>query len=359
MNLYSIKQMRDRIILTALSRKQHRSCVKQDVKVYKKNTPNIPPVVSIILLDWSCRESYLPLKFLLDQDVDKSLYELIWVELYDRVTEQVLTQVDTYITCRQKGLYHKHFGYNVGLLQAQGQLICVCDSDAIYPRNFVRSILNSFDYQLPTSSLKRQVLCHNQARSPITLPNTLQSSEDCKNPLWKWQPMDNEYNVGACVTFRKEDAITFGGFDEHKAFRGYLCGPYDLRWRLANAGIPIVWHDLTVHSWHFAHPHPFHPKHIKTMFKTIKEVTYPHIAQHALHAVESFSTGRILPKTENREIFELRMSNRPISIDYEKKYACFTGPFGFNKLGVHFLFLRCLMKLEQFIKVVINLMLPS
>ena len=43
------------------------------------------------------------------------------------------------------------------------------------------------------------------------------------------------------MTVRKADAIRFGGFDEHADYRGYLCGPYELGWRLVNAGLPEVY----------------------------------------------------------------------------------------------------------------------
>src|SRR5204862_195682 len=85
-----------------------------------------PP--SIILLDWSCRERFHALQWLADQTVARDQYELIWVELFDRVVPQALQGADVVLTCSQKGTYHKHEGYNAGLLVSRGKVVTVCDS---------------------------------------------------------------------------------------------------------------------------------------------------------------------------------------------------------------------------------------
>ena len=60
-----------------------------------------------------------------------------------------MEQADVVITCGQKGLYHKHRGYNIGLLHARGAITVICDSDAVYPPGFISSILTAF--RLPTA----------------------------------------------------------------------------------------------------------------------------------------------------------------------------------------------------------------
>ena len=40
--------------------------------------------VSIILLDWSCRESFHILHYLNDQTIQREKYEIIWIEYYGR-----------------------------------------------------------------------------------------------------------------------------------------------------------------------------------------------------------------------------------------------------------------------------------
>lgn len=132
------------------------------------------------------------------------------------------------------------------------------------------------------------------------------------------------------MTVRKEDAIRFEGFDEHSIFRGYLCGPYDLGWRLVNAGLSEAWVKPGIALWHFAHPDP--PASLSSAFSLHRwlEVRAPHLQYHALAAVEVFSSGRLLPRRENRRIFAQRMSALRIGTDYEKRYATLCGPEGFS-----------------------------
>jgi len=219
--------------------------------IVHKNVPPPAPRLSFILLDWGCRERFTTLDWLRQQNVPKNQYELIWVELYDRVMDEVMEKADVVITCNQRGTYHKHLGYNVGLLQARGELICVCDSDAVFPPDFVCSVFSSFQIEDNRPAIPL-VLMHYEWRTSLLYPEGLTDTELLKDSVrWQWWPLI--VNEGACMTVRRSDAIRFGGFDEHRSYRGYLCGPYDLGWRLVNAGWPEIWHDESVALWHFAH----------------------------------------------------------------------------------------------------------
>jgi hypothetical protein len=255
-----------------------------------------------------------------------------------------MEKADFVITCGQNGLYHKHLGYNIGLLHAKGAVITVCDSDAVFPENFIASILNSFNLT-QSDTPESKVLMHYQWRTSALYPDGLSRIDELKQFHWS----DLWPNVGACMSVTKADAIRFGGFDEHKSFAGYLCGPYDLGWRLINAGIPEKWHDENVAIWHFAHPDPAASQGQAFSFKLWREKSHPHIDHHALKAVESFSTGRLLPVQESPEIYELRMKQRRIGTEFEKKYAQITGQNGFSKLQI--LKLRMLFISEVPIKI--------
>ena len=307
----------------------------EDMRIHKKYSPaGALPNVSVILLDWSCRERFDTLNWLSEQDVPRSMYELIWVELYDRLKDKVLAKADTVITCGQKGMYHKHIGYNIGLLNSYGEIVVICDSDAIYPVDFISSVLKSF-YPDNSGSPQPLVLMHYQLRTSFTYPDNLKDRGDLKNDKWQWWPLNP--NAGACMSVRKQDAIRFGGFDEHKSFRGYLCGPYVLGWRLVNAGIPERWHDASTVLWHFAHPDPVGVNEITPNLKRMYENAYPHVDLHAITAVEAFSTGRFQPLKENLEIFKLRMKERFIGTEFEEKYANMTGQEGFSKWQIFWL----------------------
>ncbi|MDP3789799.1 MAG: hypothetical protein Q8R48_05290, partial [Candidatus Omnitrophota bacterium] len=313
------------------------------VRVHRKNMPDKRPKVSVIMLDWSCRERFHSLDWLLKQDAPRESYELIWVELYGRLMAEALEKADTVITCNQKGMYHKHIGYNVSLLNSHGEIIVICDSDAVYPPDFISSVIRSF---YPNSSIEPQplVLMHYELRTSSLYPEGLRDTEELKDDKWRWWPLNP--NVGACMSVRKQDAVRFGGFDEHESFRGYLCGPYDLGWRLVNAGIPERWHDTTTVLWHFAHPDPVGVNELAPTLKRMWENTYPHVDLHALTAVEALVTGRLLPLTENPDIFKLRMTSRRIGTRFEEKYARMITQKGF--LRWHIFRLRVFMVADIF-----------
>lgn len=295
--------------------------------VHKNASPSSPRL-SIILLDWGCRERFTTLDWLRQQDVPNDQYELIWVEVYDRVVDEVMMKADIVITCGQQGIYHKHIGYNAGLLHARGELVCVCDSDAVFPPDFVRCVFRSFQMEDGGSAVPL-VLMHYEWRTSLLYPDGLTDTETLKDHArWQWWPLI--VNEGACMTVRRADAIRFGGFDEHPSYRGYMCGPYDLGWRLINAGFPELWHDPSVALWHFAHPDPIGTNGQRPSLKQLMEKAYPHIDGHALTAVEAFSTGRFQPLRENPEIWALRMRDRRIGSELETRYADLTGHGGYS-----------------------------
>lgn len=296
--------------------------------IVHKNASPPAPRLSIILLDWGCRERFTTLDWLRQQDVSKDQYELIWVEVYDRVVGEVMEKADVVITCNQHGIYHKHIGYNAGLLHARGELICVCDSDAVFPPDFIRSVFRSFQMEDGGAAIPL-VLMHYEWRTALLYPDGLNDTGTLKDHArWQWWPLI--VNEGACMTVRRADAIRFGGFDEHPSYRGYLCGPYDLGWRLINAGWPELWHDPSVALWHFAHPDPIGTNGQRASLKQLLEKAYPHIDGHALTAVEAFSTGRFQPLRENPEIWTLRMRSRRIGSELETRYAGLTGQEGYS-----------------------------
>lgn len=277
------------------------------------------PKVSIILLDWSCREKFFALDCLKNQNIDRNEYELIWVELYKSVNRNIIDKVDTVIKCNQRGIYHKHKGYNAGLLHSNGEIITVCDSDAVFQPDFISSIIMVFDDSDACND--NLVLMHHEYRTAAGYPDKgIEGFSKIKD--FTWEPLCP--NVGACVSVKKTDAIRFGGFDEHRSYKGFICGPYELVWRLINAGVNEVWYDENkVALWHFSHPNPTGQRDENYSWNKFKEILCStlHIKFHAFTAVKAFSKGRVLPLKENKNIHKLRMSNRRIGSEIEKRFS--------------------------------------
>ena len=260
--------------------------------------------LSIILHDWSVRERFHTLDWLSAQTVPRDQYEIIWVECYTRELEDVRAKVDELITLGQEGLYHKHKAMNAGLAVAQGRIVTLCDSDAVYPPDFVASVLNSFT--------ERKVLMHAEHRSHLSYPTGMSLGQIKQMPFFEGPP-----NVGACASMLRRDAIGFGGVDEHESYRGLICGHNELVWRLINSGVPEVWHD-SVFLYHFKHPgSDGGPESTHEWNGAV------HDSMHNLTGVDAFREGRLLPLAESPEIHRLRMNQRSIGTDLEKHYSIY------------------------------------
>ena len=49
-------------------------------------------------------------------------------------------------------------------------------------------------------------------------------------------------NYGACMSALREDLLKIGGADEHIDYLEHICGPYEMTFRLVNAGKREVWY---------------------------------------------------------------------------------------------------------------------
>jgi len=285
--------------------------------VFDANKPNTPKV-SIILLDWSCRESYHILHYLKEQTVKRDIFEIIWIEYYSQQPGKIRKWLEESIKGTNPILdkwmildlnddiyYHKHMMYNAGIVISRGDIIVICDSDAVVQPTFVDNIIKSF------TENKNIVLHLDQIRSiekkfyPFNYPSIEEiKASECPNIINgkpkgivdSSQPL-HAPNYGACFAALRKDLIAIGGADEHISYLGHICGPYDMTFRLINSGKNEIWHDneWLYHVWHpgqsgdnnFAGPHDGR-----------------HMSQTALTAR---TTGRIFPLLENQAIKKLRL----------------------------------------------------
>jgi hypothetical protein len=267
------------------------------------------PLVSLVLLDWSVRESFHLLHYLARQTVPREQFEVIVVEYYDREAAALAAfrhMVDTWVLLEMppECYYHKHLMYNVGIALARGEVVLFCDSDAMVRASFVESIVTAFAAQ------PRIVLHLDQFRNvrqdlyPFTYPSfETVLGPGCINnaggrPRGLAETVDplHNRNYGACMAARRDDLIAIGGADEHLDYLGHICGPYEMTFRLTNHGLLEVWHpaEFLYHTWHPGQA---------------GDGNYlgPHDGRHmSTTALEARTSGRTRPLVENPAIGMMR-----------------------------------------------------
>lgn len=277
------------------------------------------PQVSIILLDWSCRESFHILHYLSNQTIPREKYEVIWIEYYDRKVREIekslaechrpnsLPLLDKWITMDMPHqiYYHKHLMYNIGIIASSGTILTVCDSDAVVNPTFLESIIRFFEKENDVVLHMDQVRSVETRFYPFNYPTIEEiKRSECAN-LIDGKPrglVDRSFplhtpNYGACFSALRKDVIHIGGADEHIDYLGHICGPYDMTFRLINTNKKEIWHpeEWLYHVWHpgqsgdnnYAGPHDG-----------------KHMSQTALSIRR---TGRVFPLVENRAIEALRI----------------------------------------------------
>lgn len=272
--------------------------------------------LSIILIDWKVRESFHAIEFLNRQDMAREEYEIIWVEHYDHrpaalVDAHARGLIDQWIVLGETGLYFKHRLYNEGLLAARGEIITVCDSDACFSPRFVRSVVESF-----AASNVPMVLYHEEVRSDnkefYPFPRGATWNRIMEAPgLMNWDSVSarpsgfasrhdrlHTLNYGACFSCLKSDALAVGGFDVHPHYHGFMCGPYELGFRLENAGRREQWcqDEWLLHTWH-----PW----VRPEVDALGHHDGRHVSSLAL---EARRTGRVLPYVEDARVRVLRLA---------------------------------------------------
>ncbi|MBF0538360.1 MAG: glycosyltransferase family 4 protein [Nitrospirae bacterium] len=329
---------------------------KPGITVVADNQREGKPALSIVLVDWSCRESIHALSYLNDQSVSRDQYEIIWIEYYGRPCDckersdqfdckERLRQfdckerpinstvrsgsvkppvVDKWLTLNMPDdtIYNRHLMYNAGIVASKGEVIAFCDSDAIYGGNFVKGILEAFSKERVRSNIVLHLdeVCSDQDRSLQSLGQnrSLQlrgqdhypSIDDIKQGSSNWEgstttglndkddPLHTRH-YDACMCASRQDLINIGGADQHMDYLGYVSGPYEMTFRLLNAGKKEVWlqDEFLYHAWHPGH-------------QGDGDYAGPHDGKLiSLRALQNLKTGRIEPVVENEAIRALRLDS--------------------------------------------------
>jgi hypothetical protein len=276
---------------------------------FVKRSARASPKVSLILLDWSVRESFHLLHYLEKQDVPRDAFEVVVVEYYSRVSEAIRKfegEVDTWFLLEmpEACYYHKHLMYNAGIVLARGEICVICDSDAMVKPGFIRAILEAFEREPQLVLHIDQFRNNRRDLYPFSYPSfEAVLGEGCINnaggkPAGIVDSADpiHSRNYGACMCARRDALIAIGGADEHVDFLGHICGPYDMTWRLVNSGRREHWHqgEFMYHTWHPGQA-------------GVDNYLGPHDGRHvSTTSLAALASGRVAPLLENASIRKLR-----------------------------------------------------
>jgi len=290
------------------------------VQIVFRNNQLISPQISIILLDWSCRESFHIFDYLQNQTVPRDQYEVVWIEYHNRKASEIEEKLrqcelagkppvlDQWVLLEvpQDVYFHKHLMYNAGIFLSRGRVVVVCDSDAMLRETFVQTILDSFEENQNLVLHLDQVRNNDKRFYPFNYPSiedvigegSINWKDGKTTGLWDMEDILHSRNYGACMAALRKDLINIGGADEHIDYLGHICGPYDMTFRLVNLGRKELWHpsEFLYHVWHPGQA---------------GENNYlgPHDGKHmSTTALGARRTGRILPLVENPAIKQLRLN---------------------------------------------------
>jgi hypothetical protein len=301
--------------------------MRDPVKYLYKSNAGTTPTLSFILLDWTVRESFHTLDYLHHQNVDRNLFEVIWIEFYKREPEEIKERikksealglpspVDSWIVMEHDAeeYYHKHRMYNLGILESAGRITVILDSDAILRTDLVATILKEFKAERNLALHFEQIRNFDQSYHPFNYPSidkiigegcvnatdgVPHGITTCAKSLKEDGTLWNIYNYGACFCANREDLIRIGGADEHEDYLGHVCGPYEMTARLINAGVQDKLNDS-----HFLY-HAWHPNQGGT-----NNYSGPNNGRGmSTTAMKILKNGRVLPLKENGNIKELRLA---------------------------------------------------
>jgi hypothetical protein len=198
--------------------------------------------------------------------------------------------------------------YNTGVVVSKGEILMFGDSDAMVRPTFVETILTAF--QRDPKIVYHMDEFRNARRDfyPFNYPSFEDVLGDgcinnignkTKGILDDIDPMHTR-NYGACMCAWRKDIIAIGGADEDLTYLGHICGPYDMTFRLMNAGRRLLWetNEYLYHTWHPGSD-------------GIDNYLGPHDGKNmSTTAFQALCSGRIPPQVENEAIRRLRTDSR-------------------------------------------------
>jgi cellulose synthase/poly-beta-1,6-N-acetylglucosamine synthase-like glycosyltransferase len=200
--------------------------------------------ISVIMADAGFGERFHTIDFLNHQTLAKEKYELIWVEYYSGVKEELRKKegVKIFTLNRTERPYHMAYCFNEGIKQSEGDLIVIMNADQVVGPTFLETIWREHE-KCPDLAMYLQRW--NEPREHHTGDISLQH-------LKKVCRYTNPRNYGGCLTVRKKWLLKVNGYEQHPIFAGLHALAMEMYTRLKNLGLHVKWHphERIYHPWH-------------------------------------------------------------------------------------------------------------
>jgi len=206
------------------------------------------PKISVILVDGSYRSRLISVDALAEQSFPEQDYEILWVEFYNSITNELHQKEKNYpnfktYTLNKTGIYHSSYCFNAGIQQAKGEVIVIPDADVLFKNNFLETVWQEHQ------KYEKLVMYVFRYDEPLR--------KQPANLSWKELEtvcaLTNPANYGGCLTVRKKWMLAVNGYEQHEIFKtGAHANGLDLATRFKNLGLHIMWHPelKTLHPWH-------------------------------------------------------------------------------------------------------------
>jgi GT2 family glycosyltransferase len=209
------------------------------------------PKISVLLVDGSYRPHFAVIDSLKRQTFAANDYEVLWIEYYDKVKQELIEKMNArenfrVITLKENGIYHSSYCFNRGIMDAQGEILVILDADVLFGEDFLEKV---WDEHQNNECLVMYVFRMDEPEQPGNSPFCLDLDS-----LKKKCQLANPSNYGGCLTVRKKWLLKINGYEKDDVFRtgGDHANGLDVHTRFKNLGMHIMWSpDLRIyHPWH-------------------------------------------------------------------------------------------------------------
>jgi hypothetical protein len=202
--------------------------------------------ISVVMVDGAFRGKFHLIDYLENQTLPRDRYELIWVEYYSSVREELASKKGVHIitlNMPDESRYHSSYCFNEGIRQSSGEILVIPDADVVVGPHFLETIAVEHEkHDEMVMYVPRWDEPEERHRDEVSLEY-----------LQKVCVFRNPFNYGSCLTVHKDWLLVINGYEQHEAFAGGLhANGLDLYTRFKNLGLAIKWHptERIYHPWH-------------------------------------------------------------------------------------------------------------